>query len=129
MTLSIKSLIQSAIANQVKISHFPGAIKVGAPSDLTTDVVEQIKEQFGDLFLNDANWLIFASPQSNQRFENKEKQKFAELVARAFGKESLPTSQVNEFIVSEESEDSEDSEDASDKEDELIFFFIKVTTK
>lgn len=67
---------------------------------------EQIRAQFGDLFLNDANYVVIATPK-DMPFDEKSKKKFAELAATVYGMEEIDKSEVKEFGISGVSEDED----------------------
>lgn len=58
MTLKITRFFQDAIDKQAKISHFNFPIMFNVPEKISTSWKEQIKSQFGELFLNDANYVV-----------------------------------------------------------------------
>lgn len=58
MTLKITRFFQDALDKQAKISHFNFPIKFNVPEKISSEWKEQIKEQFGELFLNDANYVV-----------------------------------------------------------------------
>lgn len=130
MTLKISRFLTDAIAKQAKISHFDYNVKVGAPSSLKQEWREMIMEQFGDLFLNDANYVIMVKVDSS---DDKLKKKFSDLVSTVLDTE-VPVAEIKLLDVSSAASDvaKDDDDDDEEQKTEAVtapIFLIKVTTK
>ena len=81
MTLDIVRFLNDAFKKQAKISHFNFKISIGKPKTLSSKWKQQIINQFGELFLNDANYILITSAEGNI---NDLKIKLADVVSNVF---------------------------------------------
>lgn len=129
MTLKISRFLTDAIEKQAKISHFDYVVQVGKPAKMKAEWKEKILAQFGELFLNDANYVIMTKVDGT---DDKLVKKFNDLIANVLDTE-VPTSDVKKLDLGMESKadtDDEDGEDEVKKEPSSdVVLLIKLTTK
>lgn len=96
------------------------------------DWKQKILDQFGELFLNDANYVIMTKVDGT---DDKLVKKFNDLIANVLDTE-VPTSDVKKLDLGMESKADTDDEDGEDGEDEVkkepssdVVLLIKLTTK
>lgn len=128
MTLKISRFLTDAIDKQAKISHFDYAVQVGKPDKMKGDWKQKILEQFGDLFLNDANYVIMTKVDGT---DDKLVKKFTELIANVLDTE-VPSSDVKKLdlgMTKSAAPDDEDGEEVEEEPSSEIVLLIKLTTK
>ena len=129
MTLKISRFLTDAIEKQAKISHFDYAVRVGKPDKMKGEWKEKVLAQFGELFLNDANYVIMTKVDGS---DEKLVMKFTELIANVLDTE-VPSSDVKKLDLGIESKadtDDEDGEEEIKKEPSSdVVLMIKLTTK
>ena len=129
MTLKISRFLTDAIEKQAKISHFDYAVRVGKPDKMKGEWKEKVLAQFGELFLNDANYVIMTKVDGS---DEKLVKKFTELIANVLDTE-VPSSDVKKLDLGIESKadtDDEDGEEEIKKEPSSdVVLMIKLTTK
>lgn len=129
MTLKISRFLTDAIEKQAKISHFEYAVRVGKPDKMKGEWKEKVLAQFGELFLNDANYVIMTKVDGS---DEKLVKKFTELIANVLDTE-VPSSDVKKLDLGMESKadtDDEDGEEEIKKEPSSdVVLMIKLTTK
>lgn len=81
MTLDIVRFLKDAFKKQSKISHFNYKIDIGKPKKLSSKWKTLIIEQFGELFLNDANYVLITSVEGDIK---KMKTKLADVASNIF---------------------------------------------
>lgn len=59
MTLDIKALLKNLLKKQMSIQHFTAKTEVFAVGAIPKRIKDKIKEEFGDQFLLDANYVVF----------------------------------------------------------------------
>ena len=85
MVLDISKYIENLIRKEMKVSHFNGSVRVGKTSKLKSIYVQAIKSQYGDSFLQDADYIaIFMKDDA----DSSSMKKLFELVNRALGKDA-----------------------------------------
>lgn len=129
MTLKISRFLTDAIAKQAKISHFNYGISVGKPDKMKQEWKAKVLEQFGELFLNDANYVIMAKVDGT---DDKLVKKFTELVSTVLDTE-VPSSDVKKLDLGATPKKSDD-DDEEGGEDEVepssdVVLLVKLTTK
>lgn len=102
MTLKITRFFTDAIAKQAKISHFDNTVYFNTPNKITSATKQQINDKFGELFLNDANYLAVCdlgkietpdtgdedgeeTVQQEVKADDRIVKKFADLLTTVFG--------------------------------------------
>lgn len=61
MTLDFKKLLINAIRRQQAIQHFTSNVQVFKRDEMPAWVVEQIKQKFGDSYVEDGDWWVWLS--------------------------------------------------------------------
>ena len=127
MTLKISRFLTDAIEKQAKISHFDYAVQVGKPDKMKGDWKQKILAQFGELFLNDANYVIMTKVDGS---DDKLVKKFSDLIANVLDTE-IPSSDVKKLDLGVEtkSDDNDDDEDVEQEPSSDVVLLIKLTTK
>lgn len=129
MVLDISKYIENLIRKEMKVSHFNGSVRVGKTSKLKSIYVQAIKSQYGDSFLQDADYIaIFMKDDA----DGSSMKKLFELVNRALGKDANNMTQ-SDFKVAN-GQEAHDNEGEDDKEVEQNtstsgFVFMKITVK
>ena len=59
MTLDVKALLKNLLKKQMSIQHFTAKTDVFAVGAIPKRIKDKIKEEFGDQFLLDANYVVF----------------------------------------------------------------------
>ena len=130
MVLDISKYIENLIKKEMKVSHFNGSVRVGKTTKLKSIYVQAIKSQYGDSFLQDADYIaIFMQDDA----DSSSMKKLFDLVNRALGKDANNMTQ-SDFKVAKGQEDYDDEEGEEDEEVEqktssLDFVFMKITVK
>ena len=129
MTLKISRFLTDAIEKQAKISHFDYAVQVGKPDKMKGDWKQKILAQFGELFLNDANYVIMTKVDGS---DDKLVKKFSDLIANVLDTE-IPSSDVKKLDLGVETKsddnDNDDDDDAKQEPSSDVVLLIKLTTK
>ena len=127
MTLKISRFLTDAIEKQAKISHFDYAVQVGKPDKMKGDWKQKILSQFGELFLNDANYVIMTKVDGS---DDKLVKKFSDLIANVLDTE-IPSSDVKKLDLGVEtkSDDNDDNDDVEQEPSSDVVLLIKLTTK
>lgn len=125
MTLKISRFLTDAFNKQAKISHFDFKIEVGKPDKLSQSWKQKILDTFGELFLNDANYVIMTKvPSSDEKLAKK----FKDLCATVLDTE-VPESDVKSVqLETVDVEDKDDDEAEAEVSDEVVLL-VKLTTK
>ena len=124
MTLKISRFLTDAIEKQAKISHFDYAVQVGKPDKMKGDWKQKILAQFGELFLNDANYVIMTKVDGS---DDKLVKKFSDLIANVLDTE-IPSSDVKKLDLGVETK-SDDNDDVEQEPSSDVVLLIKLTTK
>ena len=117
MVLKITRFFEDSLNKQAKISHWNADIKVGTPARISQKWADIIKEQFGELFLNDANYIVLSQVDATD--EKKQIKKFSELVGTV----------LNTKIDIAEVKKIQPEDDEADDSSMTSKVFIKITTK
>lgn len=128
MTLKISRFLTDAIEKQAKISHFDYAVQVGKPDKMKGDWKQKILDQFGELFLNDANYVVMSKVDGS---DEKLVKKFTELIANVLDTE-VPSSDVKKLdlgLSKAKDTDDEDGEEPKEEPSSDVILLIKLTTK
>ena len=127
MTLKISRFLTDAFNKQAKISHFDFKIEVGKPDKLGQEWKQQILDAFGELFLNDANYVIMTKVDSA---DSKLVKKFKDLCQTVLDTE-VPESDVKQLkseVVDVDVDEADDEEEDVKVSDETVLL-VKLTTK
>lgn len=129
MILKLDQWIANAIGKEARISHFD--VKVyGGPSDkIKGSVREEIRAQYSEKYLADADYILFFKGGSVSDEDAVEK--LAPIVQRALGKASANDLTASDFKAIEgeaapEADDAEGEEKAEAKKT-VKYLFVKVT--
>lgn len=133
MTLKITRFLTDAFNKQAKISHFSHKIQVGEPGKVSPTYRSKIKRQFGELFLEDANYIIMTELDPSKPGFDSAVRKFADVVATVLDTE-VAKSEVKTLAVREAAAPDADELDDDYAEDagalsSSVVLLIKVTTK
>lgn len=131
MTLDIVRFLKDAFKKQTKISHFNYKIDIGKPKKLGSKWKNIITEQFGELFLNDANYVLITQVEGDIK---RNKEKLADVASNIFLTE-IKTSDIkaldnqnNDSDLNNELEDFED-ENSLEVQSNKTILIMKITTK
>ena len=84
MTLDIKALLKNLLKKQMSIQHFTAKTDVFAVEAVPKRIKDKIKEEFGDQFLLDANYVVFFRGDINKDGMKK----LFNLTNKAFGEDA-----------------------------------------
>lgn len=84
MTLDVKALLKNLLKKQMSIQHFTAKTDVFAVGAVPTRIKDKIKEEFGDQFLLDANYVVFFRGDINKDGMKK----LFNLTNKAFGEDA-----------------------------------------
>lgn len=84
MTLDIKALLKNLLKKQMSIQHFTAKTDVFAVGAVPKRIKDKIKEEFGDQFLLDANYVVFFRGDINKDGMKK----LFNLTNKAFGEDA-----------------------------------------
>lgn len=137
MTLKITRFLTDAMNKQAKIAHFPTKINVGTPKNIQLKFKAMISSQFGELFLNDANYIVMTKVDSSISDFDKFTKKFADLVAQVLdtevAKTEVKTLQLADTSAADDEQDGTEDQDEPTEETPAtggkVVLLIKITTK
>ena len=112
MTLDIKKYLANLIQKEAKISHFQVRVDAGKAQKLKQEVQASIRAEFGESYLQDADFIVFF--EKAESWAEADKKKLFELVNRALGKDANLLSQSD--FKSLPAKDAEKPEDGDDDE-------------
>ena len=95
MTLDLRKYLENLISKEAVVSHFKVSVKAGKAKKIKPDVASQIRATYGDLFLEDADYVLFFTRQ--EQWTDKDVKKLFELTDRALGKDANKLSK-NDFM-------------------------------
>ena len=131
MTLDIAKYLENLIKKEAAVSHFTVNVHTGKTSDLRSEAAEKIKEQNGDSFLQDADYILFFTRQEG--FNDDDLKKLFDLTNRALGKDAngMSKSDFKRLTDTMESAPDRDLDDTKEAKTETITIalFLKVTIK
>jgi len=116
MTLKISRFLTDAFNKQAKISHFDYKIYVGKPDKIKENIREKIYNQFGDLFLNDANYIAITVIDN---YTDTISKKFLDLIENVLDTE-VPSSDIKQISLADDEDESKSSN---------TVLLLKITTK
>lgn len=116
MTLDIKALLKNLLKKQMSIQHFTAKTEVFSAGAIPKRIKNKIKEEFGDQFLLDANYVVFFRGDINKEGMKK----LFNLTNKAFGEDAnrLVDGDFKKISFAPTQEDAEDGdEEESPSED------------
>ena len=127
MGLDISKYIENLIKKEMKVSHFNGSVRVGKTAKLKPIHVQAIKSQYGDSFLQDADYIAIFMQDDD---DNSSMKKLFDLVNRALGKDANNMTQFDFKVAKgQEAHDDEEGEEVEQKASTSDFVFMKITVK
>lgn len=140
MTLDLRKYLENLISKEAVVSHFKVSVKAGKAKKIKTDVASQIRAAYGDLFLEDADYVLFFTRQ--EPWTDKDVKKLFDLTDRALGKDANKLSK-NDFMklssaASAPAPDDDLDDDLDDEESNAApaqddsssnVLFVKITIK
>lgn len=115
MTLDLSKFISNSIQSQAKIQHFDMSSKTVKRDEIPTSVASLIKKQYGDTYLQDANYVSFFWGQ----FDNDFSKKLFNVVNQALGKSANRLTDVDFKKLILDSSDSNEEQDDGNEEEEI----------
>lgn len=130
MTLKITRFLTDAFNKQAKISHFASKIQVGIPDKISMTYLSRIKSQFGELFLEDANYIIMTKLSTAESGFDKAAKKFVDVIATVLDTE-VAKNEVKTLDLSEDAKSGADSDEGGEEvaAPSSVILLVKVTTK
>lgn len=135
MTLDIRKYLENLINKEATISHFSVEVNAGKANKVKGAIASAISQEYGELFLNDADYVLFFT--KNDGWTTKDIQKIFELTDRALGKDAnkltkndfmkLPSTETSEPIPSDDEDDV--AEPKIQEETTITTLFVKITIK
>ena len=139
MTLDIKKYLINLIQKEAKISHFQVKVDAGKATRLKGQVASLIKAEFGESYLQDADYILFF--EKAEDWTESDTKKLFELVNRALGKDAnmlsksdfkqLGSASSNDDAGNEVPDDEQidDEQTAETPVDFANTLFLKITLK
>lgn len=118
MTLDIAKWMTSSIKMQQSISHNTTSFKVYKRKAIPSRITDKLMSEFGEIFLNDADYVVFFK-KDDLDFTEKDKAKLFQLLDKALGKGSNMLNKT----------DFESFSDGDDEESGPFYQFVKITLK
>lgn len=119
MTLDIKTLLKNLLKKQMSIQHFTAKTEVFGISAVPKRIKEKIKEDFGEQFLLDANYVVFFRGD----VDKDGMKKLFNLTNKAFGEDANRLTEGDfkkiSFISTDSQEEPEESKDEEPPKEEL----------
>lgn len=114
MTLDIKALLKNLLKKQMSIQHFTAKTDVFAVGAIPKRIKDKIKEEFGEQFLLDANYVVFFRGDINKDGMKK----LFNLTNKAFGEDANRLVEGDFKRISFASTSSAEEEPSDDAETE-----------
>ena len=133
MTLDVKALLKNLLKKQMSIQHFTAKTDVFSTSAVPKRIKDKIKDEFGEQFLADANYVVFFRGE----VDKDGMKKLFNLTNKAFGEDAnrlvegdfkkisfaasdaaVPEEKPEDTEAPEDNETAEAPEDAEDKSTE-----------
>ena len=130
MTLDVSNLMKGIIEKNIVISHMDSVgVLVCQTLKLPSKISSKIKKQYGEMFLNDANYII-AFKNTPVGFNTSMKKKILKLMKNSFENSIVTDFEVGDLIDLHVAIKS-DVEKTDDSEDSVIpdYLFVKITLK
>ena len=131
MTLDIAKYLKNLIKKEAKVSHFTVDVAAGKTSDLKEDVAHSIREQNGESFLQDADYILMCT--RTEGWKADDIKKMFDLTNRALGKDANTMSQSDFKTLRSVKKATDDEEGMEDEEAEDVSIeptlFMKITVK
>lgn len=112
-------MLANLIAKEAKVSHFDSNVVVGKASKLKEKMKAEIREAYGESYLNDADYVIFVYGKEVDGSKSSKESLF-KLVDRALGETANLLSKSDFDVIREKAEDDE-------AEGAVKYMFVKVT--
>ena len=112
MTLDVKALLKNLLKKQMSIQHFTAKTDVFAVGAVPKRIKDKIKEEFGDQFLLDANYVVFFRGDINKDGMKK----LFNLTNKAFGEDANRLVEGDFKRISFAMDSSTDEEPKDDEE-------------
>lgn len=122
MTLDVKALLKNLLKKQMSIQHFTAKTDVFSTSAVPKRIKDKIKDEFGEQFLADANYVVFFRGE----IDKDGMKKLFNLTNKAFGEDANRLVEgdfkkisfaASDAAVPEDTEAPEDNETAEAPED------------
>ena len=118
MTLDVKALLKNLLKKQMSIQHFTAKTDVFAVGAVPKRIKDKIKEEFGDQFLLDANYVVFFRGDINKDGMKK----LFNLTNKAFGEDANRLvegdfKRISFATTSSTEEEPKDDEEPENKEE------------
>jgi hypothetical protein len=118
MTLDVKALLKNLLKKQMSIQHFTAKTDVFAVGAVPKRIKDKIKEEFGDQFLLDANYVVFFRGDINKDGMKK----LFNLTNKAFGEDANRLvegdfKRISFATASSTEEEPKDDEEPENKEE------------
>lgn len=120
MTLKLDQMLANLIGKEARVSHLDGiGIFVGKTSKLKENVKSEIKEAYGESYLNDADYVVILN---GSRIDGRKKStaKLFNLIDRALGETANLLAMSDFDFIHEKPEDDE-------AEGSVKYAFVKIT--
>lgn len=122
MTLDIKALLKNLLKKQMSIQHFTAKTEVFSTAAIPSRIKSKIKDEFGEQYLEDANYIVFFRGE----VDKDGMKKLFNLTNKAFGEDANRMTEGDfkkiSFVSSDSSDDEvpdEPEEDADEQPEEL----------
>lgn len=118
MTLDIKALLKNLLKKQMSIQHFMAKTEVFSTTAIPSRIKSKIKDEFGEQYLEDANYIVFFRGE----VDKDGMKKLFNLTNKAFGEDANRLTEGDFKKISFASSDSSDDEvpeDADEQPEEL----------
>lgn len=113
MTLDIKALLKNLLKKQMSIQHFMAKTEVFSTTAIPSRIKSKIKDEFGEQYLEDANYIVFFRGE----VDKDGMKKLFNLTNKAFGEDANRLTEGDFKKISFASSDSSDDEVPDEPED------------
>lgn len=134
MTLDIAKYLKNLIQKEAKVSHFTVDVSAGKTTHLKEEFIRMIKDQNGESFLQDADYILMCV--RKEGWKSDDIKKMFDLTDRALGKDANTMAQSDFKTLRAEKPTTGDDEETSGEEDKEIedislepTIFMKITIK
>lgn len=115
MTLDVKTLLKNLLKKQMSIQHFTAKTDVFSAAAIPGRIKTKIKDEFGDQYLEDANYVVFFRGD----VDKDGMKKLFNLTNKAFGEDANRLTEGDFKKISFASSDSSDDEVPDEKPEEI----------
>ena len=113
MTLDVKALLKNLLKKQMSIQHFIAKTEVFSTGAVPKRIKSKIKDEFGEQFLADANYVVFFRGE----IDKDGMKKLFNLTNKAFGEDANRLTEGDFKKISFAASDNTASEDSEDTDD------------